>query len=62
MPSASFSGLRVLSLETRHAKEISKLIVSFGGKPVVASGHARSEARIRLSSARVCRRTDGRAI
>ncbi|MBZ5661618.1 MAG: uroporphyrinogen-III synthase [Acidobacteriia bacterium] len=36
MPTASFSGLRVLSLETRHAKEISKLIVSFGGKPVVA--------------------------
>ena len=36
MPSASFSGLRVLSLESRHAKEISKLIVSFGGKPVVA--------------------------
>jgi uroporphyrinogen-III synthase len=36
MPTASFSGLRVLSLETRHAKEISKLIISFGGKPVVA--------------------------
>jgi uroporphyrinogen-III synthase len=36
MPSASFSGLRVLSLESRHAKEISKLIVSHGGKPVVA--------------------------
>lgn len=36
MPSASFSGLRVLSLESRHAKEISKLIVSFGGKAVVA--------------------------
>lgn len=36
MPSASFSGLRVLSLESRHAKEISKLIVSYGGKPVVA--------------------------
>jgi uroporphyrinogen-III synthase len=36
MPSASFSGLRVLSLESRHAKEISKLIVSYGGKSVVA--------------------------
>lgn len=36
MPRASFSGLRVLSLESRHAKEISKLIVSFGGKPVLA--------------------------
>jgi uroporphyrinogen-III synthase len=36
MPSASFSGLRVLALESRHAKEISKLITSFGGQPVVA--------------------------
>ncbi len=36
MPGANFSGLRVLSLESRHAKEISKLIVSHGGKPVVA--------------------------
>ena len=36
MPSASFGGLRVLSLESRYAKEISKLIASYGGKPVVA--------------------------
>jgi uroporphyrinogen-III synthase len=36
MPSASFNGLRVLSLESRHAKEISKLIISHDGKPVVA--------------------------
>jgi uroporphyrinogen-III synthase len=36
MPSASFSGLRVLSLESRHAKEISKLIASCGGRPTVA--------------------------
>ena len=36
MPSASFSGLRVLSLESRYAKDISNLIASYGGKPVMA--------------------------
>ncbi len=36
MASANFGGLRVLALESRHAKEISKLITSFGGQPVVA--------------------------
>ena len=36
MPSASFSGRRVLSLESRYAKEISKLITTYGGEPVVA--------------------------
>jgi uroporphyrinogen-III synthase len=36
MLSASFDGLRVLSLESRYAKEISKLIASYGGQPVVA--------------------------
>jgi uroporphyrinogen-III synthase len=36
MPNASFGGLRVLALESRHAKEISKLIVTYGGRPVVA--------------------------
>ncbi len=48
MPSASFSGLRVLSLESRHAKEISKLIVSFGGTPVVAP--AMREVKIESNS------------
>jgi uroporphyrinogen-III synthase len=36
MPGASFGGLRVLALESRHAKEIHKLILSYGGNPVVA--------------------------
>ena len=36
MASASFDGLRVLALESRHAKEISKLIAAHGGRPVVA--------------------------
>jgi len=36
MPSASFNELRVLALESRHAKEISKLISSYGGRPTVA--------------------------
>ncbi len=36
MSIASFSGLRVLALESRHAKEISKLIASYGGVPTVA--------------------------
>jgi uroporphyrinogen-III synthase len=36
MPGAGFNGLRVLALESRHAKEISKLIASYGGQPTVA--------------------------
>lgn len=31
-----FAGLRVLSLESRHAAEMSKLIANFGGLPVLA--------------------------
>jgi uroporphyrinogen-III synthase len=33
---ASFSGLRVLSLESRRATEMGKLIGNYGGKPLVA--------------------------
>ncbi len=36
MPTSRFSGLRVLSLESRHAKEVSKLIATYGGQPVAA--------------------------
>ena len=36
MAVASFNGLRVLALESRHAKEIAKLIASYGGSPTVA--------------------------
>lgn len=36
MPKASFNGLRVLSLESRRAAEISTLISNFGGTPTVA--------------------------
>ncbi len=36
MPSATFGGLRVLSLESRRAQEIAKLIANYGGEPVVA--------------------------
>lgn len=36
MPPASFNDLRVLALESRHAKEIAKLIASYGGVPTVA--------------------------
>ena len=36
MPPASFNDLRVLALESRHAREISKLIASYGGRPIVA--------------------------
>ncbi len=35
MPSTGFDDLRVLALESRHAKEISKLIASYGGRPLV---------------------------
>jgi len=33
---ASFAGLRVLSLESRRAEEMKKLIANYGGKPLVA--------------------------
>ena len=36
MAAATFNGLRVLALESRHAKEIAKLIASYGGNPTVA--------------------------
>jgi len=36
MAIATFNGLRVLALESRHAKEISKLIITHGGRPIVA--------------------------
>jgi uroporphyrinogen-III synthase len=36
MPSQGFSGLRVLSLESRRAQEMAKLIANSGGQPVVA--------------------------
>jgi uroporphyrinogen-III synthase len=36
MLETSFDGLRVLALESRHAREISRLIATYGGKPIVA--------------------------
>src|SRR5262249_16743519 len=36
MADTSFNGLRVLALESRHAKEIGKLIATYGGSPAVA--------------------------
>lgn len=35
MAHASFDGLRVLSLESRRAKEVAKLIRTYGGEPFV---------------------------
>jgi len=35
MAHASFDGLRVLSLESRRAKEVEKLIRTYGGEPFV---------------------------
>ena len=35
MAHASFNGLRVLSLESRRAKEVEKLIRTYGGEPIV---------------------------
>lgn len=37
MSSPNFDGLRVLALESRHGKELAKLIASYGGQPTVAS-------------------------
>jgi len=36
MAAATFNGLRVLALESRHAKEIAKLVASYGGSPTIA--------------------------
>ena len=36
MPGVGFDGLRVLALESRHAKEMTKLISSYGGVPTIA--------------------------
>ena len=36
MALASFNGLRVLSLESRRAREIAQLIINNGGEPLVA--------------------------
>lgn len=36
MPIAAFNGLRVLSLESRRAREIGQLIINNGGQPTVA--------------------------
>ncbi|AEU35240.1 uroporphyrinogen-III synthase [Granulicella mallensis] len=35
MAHASFNGLRVLALESRRAKEVEKLILTYGGEPIV---------------------------
>src|SRR5579875_1411018 len=35
MPHASFDGLRVLSLESRRAREVEKLIRTYNGEPVI---------------------------
>ncbi len=35
MPHASFDGLRVLSLESRRAREVEKLIRTYKGDPIV---------------------------
>ena len=35
MPHASFAGLRVLSLESRRAREVEKLIRTYNGDPLV---------------------------
>ena len=37
MAHANFDGLRVLSLESRRATEVTKLIRTYGGEPTVVS-------------------------
>lgn len=36
MPKGSFGGLRVLALESRRAEELARLIVTYGGRPIIA--------------------------
>ncbi|MDQ2844336.1 MAG: uroporphyrinogen-III synthase [Acidobacteriota bacterium] len=50
MPHASFDGLRVLSLESRRAREVEKLIQTYGGDPLVVP----VMREIPLSSNSVC--------
>jgi uroporphyrinogen-III synthase len=50
MPHASFDGLRVLSLETRRAREVEKLIRTYNGDPLVVP----SMREIPLSSNSAC--------
>ncbi|MBB5058749.1 uroporphyrinogen-III synthase [Granulicella aggregans] len=50
MPHASFDGLRVLSLETRRAREVEKLISTYNGDPLVVP----SMREIPLSSNTMC--------
>lgn len=50
MPHASFDGLRVLSLESRRAREVEKLIRTYGGDPIVVP----VMREIPLSSNSVC--------
>jgi len=35
MPESYFNGLRILALETRHGAQISGIVRSFGGEPLV---------------------------
>src|ERR1700684_1139330 len=50
MPHASFDGLRVLSLESRRAREVEKLIRTYNGEPLVVP----AMREIPLSSNAVC--------
>ena len=50
MPHASFDGLRVLSLETRRAREVEKLIRTYNGDPLVVP----SMREVALASNSVC--------
>lgn len=50
MPHASFDGLRVLSLETRRAREVEKLIRTYHGDPLVVP----SMRELALESNQVC--------
>lgn len=50
MPHASFDGLRVLSLETRRAREVEKLIRTYNGDPLVVP----SMREIELNSNTIC--------
>src|SRR5579875_1834849 len=58
MPHASFDGLRVLSLESRRAREVEKLIRTYSGEPMVVP----AMREISLESNTACLEFGGRLL
>ena len=60
MAHASFDGLRVLSLESRRAVEVAKLIRTYGGEPIVVPAMREVSLAIQSPGPGVRRRPPGK--